>query len=222
MATEKQIAANRQNAQKSTGPKTPEGRAAMRFNALRHGLDAASALIPGESTRAFHQLRQAFFDQYNPGTASEVSLVAQLITSTWELFRVQRWESGFFELTENSDHRECQRILQQKSVPERIVSACAIRTDTQYGNIFEKLARTRSRAERSFHRALHELERIHARRAGKDVPVPQVLDVIVDGDGNFFSEQSQFSSTRPGNLNPTPKTTYPPVPPAEPVVEQSQ
>src|SRR5688500_18959749 len=99
MATDKQIAANRRNAQNSTGPKTPEGRAAVRFNALRHGLDAASTLIPGESRLALSRLRQAFYHQYNPQNAGEEALVAQLIMSTRELLRVNRWETGFFELS---------------------------------------------------------------------------------------------------------------------------
>ena len=45
MATQQQIDANRRNAQKSTGPTTPEGRAAVRHNALKHGL-TAEILIP--------------------------------------------------------------------------------------------------------------------------------------------------------------------------------
>ena len=46
MATEKQFEANRQNAQKSTGPKTPEGRAAVRLNGVKHGLTAETIRNP--------------------------------------------------------------------------------------------------------------------------------------------------------------------------------
>jgi hypothetical protein len=48
MATEKQIAANRANAKRSTGPKTEIGRRASSRNALRHGLSCPSSM--GEST----------------------------------------------------------------------------------------------------------------------------------------------------------------------------
>src|SRR5205807_417954 len=49
MATIKQIEANRRNALKSTGPKTPGGKAAVRLNALRHGLRAHAVVLPGEN-----------------------------------------------------------------------------------------------------------------------------------------------------------------------------
>ena len=48
MATLKQIDANRRNAQRSTGPRTPEGKAATRFNALKSGIDAQAQVISGE------------------------------------------------------------------------------------------------------------------------------------------------------------------------------
>ena len=45
MATQNQIDANRLNAQKSTGPKTPEGRAAVRLNGIKHGLTASESSL---------------------------------------------------------------------------------------------------------------------------------------------------------------------------------
>ena len=48
MATQKQIDANRRNARQSTGPRTPEGKAASKFNALQHGIYATETVIAGE------------------------------------------------------------------------------------------------------------------------------------------------------------------------------
>ena len=48
MTSEKKIEANRQNERKSTGPKSPEGKAAVRLNALKHGLLSQQVLLPGE------------------------------------------------------------------------------------------------------------------------------------------------------------------------------
>src|SRR5215471_13112905 len=56
MTTERQKAANRANARRSTGPKTPKGKAAVRLNAIRHGLLARDAVLPGEDSDAFEEL----------------------------------------------------------------------------------------------------------------------------------------------------------------------
>ena len=56
MATQAQINANRANAQKSTGPRSVEGKSASRFNALKHGIDAASIVIPGEDPADYDAL----------------------------------------------------------------------------------------------------------------------------------------------------------------------
>ena len=48
MASQKQTEANRLNAQKSTGPRSVEGKAASRMNALKSGIDARSNFIRGE------------------------------------------------------------------------------------------------------------------------------------------------------------------------------
>jgi hypothetical protein len=48
MASQQQIDANRRNSQKSTGPKTPEGRAAVRLNGVKHGLTASTLVLKGE------------------------------------------------------------------------------------------------------------------------------------------------------------------------------
>jgi hypothetical protein len=54
MTSEKQAEANRRNALKSTGPKTPEGKNAVRLNALKHGLLSQEILLPGEDEEALN------------------------------------------------------------------------------------------------------------------------------------------------------------------------
>ncbi len=66
MATAAQIAANRRNAQHSTGPRTGEGKAAVRLNSLTHGLRAQEVLLPDEDPAVFEELRESFQQQFNP------------------------------------------------------------------------------------------------------------------------------------------------------------
>src|SRR5256885_214732 len=96
MATERQITANRQNAQKSTGPKTPEGRAAVRLNSLKHGLTAQTLVLPGEKEEEFNALLESLAGEHDPATATEEALVAQLAMATWRLRRLYHQEAGFY------------------------------------------------------------------------------------------------------------------------------
>ena len=66
MATERQIAANRTNAQRSTGPRSQEGKAAVRFNALTHGLTARATLLPFEDERELEALADRLYDELQP------------------------------------------------------------------------------------------------------------------------------------------------------------
>jgi len=66
MATQPQILANRLNAQKSTGPRTPEGKAAVAQNALKHGLCARRDVVITESQADFDLHRSALLDELAP------------------------------------------------------------------------------------------------------------------------------------------------------------
>jgi hypothetical protein len=75
MATKRQIAANRRNAKKCTGPKTAEGKAASSMNALRHGLRARTVVLPDENREEFDQIHAGLQNQYQPQNPSEQYLV---------------------------------------------------------------------------------------------------------------------------------------------------
>src|SRR5678809_1138490 len=90
MATPAQINANRANAQKSTGPRSVEGKSASRFNALKHGIDAASIVIPGEDPADYDALVTAYHRDFRPQSPSETFHVDTMLRADWQKRRLQR------------------------------------------------------------------------------------------------------------------------------------
>lgn len=98
MATEKQIAANRQNARNSTGPRTDYGKRRSRQNAIRHGLTAKTVISVLEDRSAYNALQRAIFADYRPRSKFELELVTRLISLLWRLRRAVAIESGLLTL----------------------------------------------------------------------------------------------------------------------------
>jgi hypothetical protein len=99
----KQLAANRRNAQKSTGPRTPAGRAVSKLNALKHGILSQAVLVRGlnlrESSRELCALHERFRQELNPVGPVEEMLVDQIVTTHWRLRRALTAESGEIALS---------------------------------------------------------------------------------------------------------------------------
>jgi hypothetical protein len=87
MLSEKQLAANRANAQLSTGPRTPEGKARSAQNALKHGLSAERVVLATEDQDAYQTLLDRLKAEHNPKTQTQEQLVADLAWSFWKLER---------------------------------------------------------------------------------------------------------------------------------------
>lgn len=84
MATERQRRANRRNAQRSTGPRTPAGRAVSSRNATRHGVLSAQVVVAdGESAEEFNALREGLQQEFTPEGVVEATLVDQLAILIW-------------------------------------------------------------------------------------------------------------------------------------------
>ena len=93
MRTEKQIRASRENAKKSTGPRTPEGKARSSKNALKHGLLAQDSVIPGEDPAEFDRHLTTYEDTYLPRNCIEKELVRQIADAAWRMQRLSRIEA---------------------------------------------------------------------------------------------------------------------------------
>jgi len=115
MASPAQILANRANAQKSTGPRSAEGKAASRFNALKHGLDAQSIVLPGEDPAEYEALARDYDQSLRPETPTERFHVDTMIRSDWQKRRLQLVEAELFRtvLSENPGASLAAALLSQ-------------------------------------------------------------------------------------------------------------
>src|SRR5207253_5600565 len=83
--------------QKSTGPSTPEGRAAVSLNSLKYGLYAETLILPGEDPAAFEALLDRLDTEHQPATPTEETFVSQIAMATWRRARIQRMEAAFYK-----------------------------------------------------------------------------------------------------------------------------
>ena len=156
MATLKQIEANRRNAQKSTGPRTPEGKAISRRNALKTGIDAQAILILGEDKADLEALTADYYQRFAPATPETRCLVDIVIRAEWQLRRLSAVEAELWE------HQ-----IEQLPGKEGYLRGHAFSLSD---SLFARLQRRIDAAERSFYRALQELERRHE---SSGIPEPE-------------------------------------------------
>ena len=97
MATNAQIEANRENSQKSTGPKTAEGKAAVAKNAVKHGLFAHESVIPGENPEDFEFFREELLAELAPVGVVESLLAERVVGLSWRLQRAERMQNQVIE-----------------------------------------------------------------------------------------------------------------------------
>jgi len=141
MASPAQIAANRGNALHSSGPVTPEGKARVAQNAIKHGLTAKNLVVRADEREEFESLRDSLTAELAPQGAIETLTFNQLLHAAWNLQRFRRVEV------------------------EVSTGAAADFSDPQATSVLDRLTRYQSRAERAYFRALAELRRLQTDRA---------------------------------------------------------
>jgi len=207
MISDRQLDANRRNAQLSTGPQTPEGRAAVRNNAVTHGLTAQYVVLPKENKEEFEDLFASFEAEYQPDGPTENLLLKQVVINAWRLQRLQGMETAFFGLA--SVDRRKYFAEQYRNTDAHDLHAYIFREDAGNDDVLSRLARYESRIQRSFYKALHELQRLRTLRNAQTPPQPHPDD----------SETAPSDSTPPilappndpekSNPFPKPDTTIP-------------
>ena len=95
MSTAEQVAANRQNAQSSTGPTSDDGKAASRLNALKHGLTAETPVLPTEDEATHGRFRAALLDDLAPvGLAGAPRFKERVLRQRWDHAYIGKRDRG--------------------------------------------------------------------------------------------------------------------------------
>lgn len=133
MATSRQIAANRLNARRSTGPRTFAGKRRSRRNALRHGLTAETVIDVFERPEDYRRFHQDFVDAFEPLSAIEHALVGRLASLLWRLRRATAIEAGLIAMHGEASpgqgtrkHHAQIHALPDRSQPQQRVTAFPI------------------------------------------------------------------------------------------------
>ncbi len=197
MASPAQITANRANAQKSTGPRSVEGKSASRFNALKHGIDAASIVIPGEDSANYDALVTQYQQEYRPQSASESFHVDTMIRADWHKRRLENVEADLYHtvLAESPGNSLAAVLLAESPAAKLLV----------------RVQRQIAAFERTWHRANTELRRVRAEQTGPTAggSLDQYLDFLCAPPAP--GELASLRSSAPGvPLAPDSSKAWPP------------
>jgi hypothetical protein len=179
LVSEKQQAANRQNAQHSTGPKTPEGKAAVRFNALTWTLRARSLMIHNEDPEEYQLLWNSLEAEWHPQTQTERYYLEQMATSHW--------------------------LLARNAATERRVHTAPLDLAEELA-LLDRVSGQRTRLERSFTSAMRELKQLQKDRQARS-PQPQPVETKQTEAAPAPAHNSTGTPARPPNdvMSPGPE-----------------
>jgi len=104
MTSERQAEANRQNAQKSTGPCTAAGKAAVALNGIKHGLLSRECLLKGESEAELVAFGKRLRAKLAPVGELELLLADRVVSTAWRLRRLIAVETLLFNREHSVDY----------------------------------------------------------------------------------------------------------------------
>ncbi len=185
MATELQTLANRRNAQKSTGPRTSQGKAAVSQNAVKHGLLTRHDVISSESQADFDLYRDQMLAELTPVSPMESMLAERIVTLSWRLKRVCRIQNqaidalnaahtsspltkltqSLFPKSATRDFAKGENQDQSQAVPSTSAAHLALGRlaikDFANARVLDRLLMYERRMEHSLYKTLLELQRLN-------------------------------------------------------------
>jgi hypothetical protein len=179
MATQAQILANRRNAQKSTGPRTAEGKGVSAKNATKHGFFAQSDVVISEDQGDFDAFCDEMLAELAPVGVMESVLARRIVSLTWRLRRTERMQNELIDVKIRREINDTWPELSEtlitgkpcdkskysdKCYDDQVLGYIAMR-DFGGARALERLSMYERRLEASLFRTMAELKRLqHARK----------------------------------------------------------
>jgi len=168
------IETNRENAQKSTGPKDTS---LTRLNALKHGILSKEALMVGEDKKVLEELGRRLRLELSPQSELENIFVDRIVSSSWRLKRAIGVERSYIQ----EEYEDSLTYESEKDKEKRNCKAWNSVVTRELGNssTWLNLLRYETTIEKQIYKALHELMRLQSIRKGEKPTVPLAIDVDV-------------------------------------------
>src|SRR5882724_9960175 len=194
--SDKQLAANRANAAKSTGPRTPEGKARSSANARTHGFTPSTfAVVRLEELDEVARLKQDIVAVYQPVNSQELFALEQLALAQQTMLRAARLESGLFttclQTALNDDDTPFNPMSPAlagdgdieitRAQNRNYALADGFHRMAKQGNAFTLLLRYKAQAERLYRRAVEEFDRLKALRP--ELPNEAIFEIDPEEKG---------------------------------------
>jgi len=211
MSTQAQIIANRRNAQRSTGPLTPRGKALASQNSLKHGLLAHQQVIAGESQADYDLYKDQILAELNPLTPMESMLADRIVSLSWRLKRADLTQNQTIDvLTEKDATNPLAKLAKSfglkglalpqpdpaDSNPDLVLGRIALK-DFSNERVLDRLLMYERRIEHSLFKTMLELQRLHVIRNLESPHSQQNLAPGFTGGSSQESPKNQPPTTPP-------------------------
>jgi hypothetical protein len=183
----RRLTARRANAQKCTGPRTPEGKATTRLNALKHGFFASDVVNPvlDGPARAdeFKSILDALLEDFQPESARERLLVDEVAACCWRIRRLLRYECRESWVDEDNFRRAARTETPSEGIAALMGYDHQAKRQHTYRKLhragldslilpseidIDKIVRYERLIKRNLYRALYTLEQMRAARIRPD------------------------------------------------------
>jgi hypothetical protein len=196
--------ANRKNAQKSTGPRTVEGKEASSQNALKHGLCANRNVIRTESQEEYNIFRDEMIADITPAGAMELMLAERIVSLSWRLKRAEHFQNAAMNALIERDlndsgcgwHDGIRHQARDEAADGNfdLILGITVNIDFSRNKILEQLLAYEQRIESRLYRAIAELKKMQDLRRMREEETEEVRNEDVSLNEPNFNMNTEFRS----------------------------